>query len=66
MLGPIRWHLLRRDSDGSKQKYFLSHSFAEQRRLQQQSQELAHESTWLFDQVGIAAGSCYIATLIPY
>jgi ubiquinone/menaquinone biosynthesis C-methylase UbiE len=37
-------------------EYFLGHSCIEQRRLQQQAGELAEESVWLFDQVGIAQG----------
>ena len=41
----------------ANEEYFLGHSVVEQRRLQQQAQELAHESTWLFDQIGIAPGS---------
>ena len=39
------------------EKYFLGHSVAEQRRLQQQSLELAPESNWLFDQMGVRARS---------
>jgi ubiquinone/menaquinone biosynthesis C-methylase UbiE len=39
------------------EQYFLGQSNAEQGRLQQQSRELAQESAWLFDQIGIAAGS---------
>jgi ubiquinone/menaquinone biosynthesis C-methylase UbiE len=38
-------------------QYFLGHSPVEQRRLQQQAQELAEESGRLFDQIGLAAGS---------
>ena len=37
--------------------YFLGHSSAEQRRLQQQAQELAADSIWLFDQVRLSPGS---------
>jgi ubiquinone/menaquinone biosynthesis C-methylase UbiE len=37
-------------------EYLLGHSSLEQRRLQQQAGELAEESVWLFDQVGIAQG----------
>ncbi len=40
-----------------REQYFLGHSSAEQRRLQQQAHELADESRWLFDQVGLAPGS---------
>jgi len=38
------------------EQYVLGHSRAEQQRLQRQAQELAHESTWLFDQIGVGAG----------
>ena len=38
-------------------QYFLGHSSVEQRRLQQQALELADESAWLFDQLGLAPGS---------
>jgi ubiquinone/menaquinone biosynthesis C-methylase UbiE len=41
----------------ASEEYFLGHSPVEQRRLQQQAQELAQESTWLFDQIGIGPGS---------
>src|SRR5260370_10752064 len=41
----------------ASEQYFLGHSPVEQRRLQQQAQELAQESTWLFDQIGIGPGS---------
>jgi SAM-dependent methyltransferase len=37
-------------------EYFLGHSSVEQKRLQQQAGELAEESAWLFDQIGIAQG----------
>jgi trans-aconitate methyltransferase len=37
--------------------YFLGFSSAEQQRLQQQADEFAAESAWLFDQVGLQAGS---------
>jgi len=37
--------------------YFLGHSSVEQRRLQLQARELADESAWLFDQIGLAQGS---------
>jgi cyclopropane fatty-acyl-phospholipid synthase-like methyltransferase len=37
-------------------QYVLGYRQAEQERLQRQAQELAHESTWLFDQMGVAAG----------
>ena len=40
-----------------KHQYFLGHSSVEQRRLQQQAGELAAESAWLFDQIGLAQGS---------
>lgn len=37
-------------------QYVLGYRQAEQERLQRQALELAHESTWLFDQMGVAAG----------
>lgn len=40
-----------------KHQYFLGHSSVEQRRLQQQAEELADESALLFDQIGLAQGS---------
>lgn len=36
--------------------YFLGYRQAEQDRLGRQAQELAADSTWLFDQVGVSAG----------
>ena len=38
-------------------EYFLGHGLAEQQRLQQQARELGDESRWLFDRIGLAAGS---------
>src|SRR5579863_2787265 len=38
-------------------QYFLGHSSVEQRRLQQQAEELAEESARLFDQIALAPGS---------
>ena len=38
-------------------QYVLGYRQAEQRRLQEQAQQLAHESTWLFDQIGLARGA---------
>jgi ubiquinone/menaquinone biosynthesis C-methylase UbiE len=38
-------------------QYFLGHSSVEQRRLQQQAEELAEESAGLFDRIGLAQGS---------
>jgi ubiquinone/menaquinone biosynthesis C-methylase UbiE len=38
-------------------QYVLGYRQAEQRRLQQQAQQLAHESSWLFDQTGMARGA---------
>jgi hypothetical protein len=38
-------------------QYFLGHSSVEQRRLQQQAEELAEESAQLFDRIGLAQGS---------
>ena len=40
-----------------RDQYFLGHSSAEQRRLQQQAGELAGESTALFDEIGLAPGA---------
>jgi len=40
----------------SGDKYFLGHSSTEQRRLQQQAEDLAADSIWLFHQVRIAPG----------
>ena len=38
------------------ERYFLGYRQAEQDRLERQSLELAHESGWLFDQIGIRQG----------
>jgi ubiquinone/menaquinone biosynthesis C-methylase UbiE len=38
-------------------QYVLGYRQAEQRRLQQQAGQLAHESSWLFDQIGVGAGA---------
>jgi len=38
-------------------QYVLGYRQAEQERLQQQAQQLAHESSWLFDQIPIARGA---------
>lgn len=38
-------------------QYVLGYRHAEQERLQQQAQQLAHESSWLFDQIAIADGA---------
>jgi ubiquinone/menaquinone biosynthesis C-methylase UbiE len=38
-------------------QYLLGHRQAEQERLQQQAQQFAQESSWLFDQIGVAPGS---------
>src|SRR4029453_2212941 len=38
-------------------QYVLGYRRAEQERLQQQAEQLAHESRWLFDQVGVTAGA---------
>lgn len=38
-------------------KYFLGQATSEHRRLQQQAGELASESAWLFDQIGVSSGS---------
>jgi protein-L-isoaspartate O-methyltransferase len=37
--------------------YFLGHASVEQQRLRQQAEELAHESAWLFDQIGVRPGA---------
>jgi ubiquinone/menaquinone biosynthesis C-methylase UbiE len=39
------------------EQYVLGYKSAEQQRLQQQAQQLAHESRWLFDQIGVASGA---------
>jgi len=38
-------------------RYLLGYSTSERQRLQQQAEELAEASAWLFDQVGLRAGS---------
>ena len=38
-------------------QYFLGYRRAEQERLQQQAEELAHEASWLLDQIGMVSGS---------
>src|SRR5262249_48088783 len=38
-------------------QYILGYRHAEQERLQQQAQQLADESSWLFDQIGVSAGA---------
>ena len=38
-------------------QYVLGYRQSEQERLQQQAQQLAHESSWLFDQIGVARGA---------
>jgi ubiquinone/menaquinone biosynthesis C-methylase UbiE len=38
-------------------QYVLGYRQAEQRRLQQQARQLAHESSWLFDQIGVRSGA---------
>ena len=38
-------------------QYVLGYRQAEQERLQQQAQQLAHESSWLFDQIPITSGA---------
>jgi SAM-dependent methyltransferase len=44
-------------SPGERDQYFLGHASEEQQRLQQQAHELAGESEWLFDQIGVAPGA---------
>lgn len=41
----------------NQDEYFLGYQQNEQQRLQQQAQLLAHDSAWLFDQIGLAAGA---------
>lgn len=36
--------------------YFLGYRQAEQERLERQSNQLAHESAWLFDEIGVGNG----------
>ena len=38
-------------------QYVLGYRAAEQQRLQRQAQQLANESSWLFDRIGIADGA---------
>jgi ubiquinone/menaquinone biosynthesis C-methylase UbiE len=38
-------------------QYVLGYRQAEQERLQQQAQQLAHESSWLFDQIAVTRGA---------
>ena len=38
-------------------QYVLGYRQAEQERLQQQAQQLAHESSWLFDQIAVGRGA---------
>ena len=40
------------------QPYLLGYSEAEELRLRRQGAELRPESGWLFDRIGLAAGSC--------
>ena len=49
--------MTRRHTMASGDKYFLGHSFTEQRRLQQQAEDLAADSIWLFDQLRLSPGS---------
>ena len=41
-------------------QYVLGYRQAEQERLQQQAQQLAHESSWLFDQIPVPRGACVV------
>lgn len=41
-------------------EYLLGYRQAEQRRLQEQAQQLAHESEWLFDRLDLGAGSSVV------
>ena len=38
---------------GNGDKYILDYRHEEQERLQRQAQQLAHESRWLFDHIGV-------------
>ncbi len=38
-------------------QYFLGYRQAEQKRLQQQAEQLADDSSWLFDQIGVGPGA---------
>jgi ubiquinone/menaquinone biosynthesis C-methylase UbiE len=38
-------------------QYVLGYRMAEQERLQEQAQQLAHESNWLFEQIGVEHGA---------
>jgi len=40
-----------------REQYVLGYRQAEQERLQQQGLQLAEESSWMFDQIGIGAGT---------
>ena len=42
------------------EQYVLGYSEAEQRRLQLQAAQLAHESSWLFDQLEPLEGACVL------
>jgi ubiquinone/menaquinone biosynthesis C-methylase UbiE len=44
-------------SAGERDQYFLGHASVEQERLRQQAEELAGESAWLFDQIGVRRGA---------
>src|SRR6516165_4056312 len=48
---------LNRDLCQPGQQYLLGHSEAEERRLRKQAAELRQESAWLFDRIGLGAGS---------
>jgi SAM-dependent methyltransferase len=38
-------------------QYFLGYRRAEQERLQRQAEQLAHEASWLLDQIGLPSGA---------
>ena len=40
-----------------RDQYFLGYRHAEQERLQQQAEQLAHEAAWLLDQIGLSSGA---------
>jgi ubiquinone/menaquinone biosynthesis C-methylase UbiE len=51
---------IRRAAMTEPDQYVLGYRRAEQERLQRQAQELADESSWLFDQIGVAVGASVV------
>jgi SAM-dependent methyltransferase len=45
-----------RSADRESDPYLLGYRQSEQERLERQAQELAHESEWLFDRIGVGDG----------